>query len=94
MDERDARGAGGPGNTGLYSKIRADRRSPHCGIAFHAAPLSTMNRGTNRFRKVKRGGGKKIIKKKRKGLRTAKSTAHETDEVGRTVRKYCGSFQS
>lgn len=64
MDERDARGAGGPGNTGLYSKIRADRRSPHCGIAFHAAPLSTMSRGTNRFRKV--GGGKNNNKKKEK----------------------------
>lgn len=39
-------------------------------------------------------GKKNNNKKKRKGLRTAKSTAHETDEVGRTVRKYCGSFQS
>lgn len=73
MDERDARGAGGPGNTGLYSKIRADRRSPHCGIAFHAAPLSTMNRGTNRFRKVKRGGGEKNNnKKKKKGIKNRK----------------------
>lgn len=72
MGERDERGAGGPGNTGLYSKIRADRRSPHCGIAFHAAPLSTMSRGTNRFRKV--GGGKIIIKKKKKkGIKNQKA---------------------
>lgn len=65
---REAQGGRGrgPGNTGLYSKIRADRRSPHCGIAFHAAPLSTMSRGTNRFRKVKRGGGKNNNNKKKR----------------------------
>lgn len=96
---REAQGGRGrgPGNTGLYSKIRADRRSPHCGIAFHAAPLSTMSRGTNRFAKWRGEGGKIIIIKKKgkqkKGIKNRKKHgSRETDEVGWTGKEVLRLF--